>query len=328
MNEVDNNIIETFHKLPTALVAYHDPCTDGFTSYWITQKALRAAGYIVDGLPMQYDEESYKRLHDLCADKNYTEVYIVDFSVPLTLLTSFMHMPYTQFTVLDHHKTAFERYAPYMDITPTSVFKEDNKNIRIYLDNAHSGAGICWDYFNTGAVAPMLVKYVQDYDLWKFEYGRNTKAAALYIRSVQRTLAAWDALWHQLEDTDLRVEAFKEGYFLLEEREKEVRGYAEEFYTVYLEGIAGRFVFCPGEFASDVGNYICQDKNVAFSLSCDAAGLDEPYDITWSLRSSKGSNVDVSALAKMNGGGGHKHAAGFITTLDSALTLLNRIGAL
>ena len=69
-------------------------------------------------------------------------------------------------------------------------------------------------------------------------------------------------------------------------------------------------VNCPRAFASDVAHQLAQEKQcIAATWYTDGTSN------YWSIRSLEG-GPDVSLIAGLYGGGGHKHASGFRTTVD------------
>ena len=166
------------------LVAYHSNCIDGFTSAWITHRALvNKVGYKVELLAMSYTEESDNELYNKLGKERYLDLYVVDFSLSIRLLNDLAkEYPTLNVVILDHHKTAFEKYAPDIKVEKDTKWEGwiGEGKVSASLDNSLSGAGICWDYFYPGEPVPWIVKYVQDYDLWEFKYGKGTK----YINKV------------------------------------------------------------------------------------------------------------------------------------------------
>jgi nanoRNase/pAp phosphatase (c-di-AMP/oligoRNAs hydrolase) len=64
--------------------------------------------------------------------------------------------------------------------------------------------------------------------------------------------------------------------------------------------------------ASEAGDEMCKGKPFAATYYVDKDGM-----YNFSLRSSE-DGIDVSEIAKVYGGGGHKHAAGFKVTGEIA----------
>ncbi|PHQ81743.1 MAG: hypothetical protein COB66_01340 [Coxiella sp. (in: Bacteria)] len=321
------------------LIAYHDPCIDGFTSAWVTARSLEKArpNAIIDCLGVTYNEKSLTDLHNMILVGMYTNLYIVDFSVSLAWIEKLQEAPTgpeIAIMILDHHKTAFEMYAEkgYVVDKDSKLFKKiPELNTAIVLVNALSGAGICAEFF--GGMLPnhgeTLVEYVQDYDLYQFEYS-ETKAINMYLRQLAKTFSAWDRAAADLEQHDTRSRIVIAGNRLLAEHEKKVEFFGKETLPVTIAGHKMLAATCPVEFTSAVGNYVAEKHQLPCLLfdmdEFTALGktlVGEPGRFTFSLRSV--GDTDVSAIAKIFGGGGHKNAAGFEVSYIEAGGILDNV---
>lgn len=83
------------------------------------------------------------------------------------------------------------------------------------------------------------------------------------------------------------------------------------------------YTACPRFVRSEVGALLNEwHHNPAKPSLAVLWHQDTPTTVQVSLRSKPGTDVDVSAIAVEHGGGGHKHAAGFVTSPDRLLGLL------
>jgi len=302
-----------------ALVAYHANCIDGFTSAFITHEALVASGLEVKLLAMEHKAASVEALLQELDTFEYAELYIVDYSLEVSVLHQIgAEHPLMISTLLDHHKTAFERYsAPGFKVLYSSYLEDQIATTFITLDNYKSSAGICWSYFHSGlAPVPALVKYVQDYDLWAFDYGDHTRWVNKYLKGQEMTVKNWSLILERM-DTPLGLQRIlREGSKLQAKHDKRVSQIALEALDFFIDGIGCLIVECSPEFTSDVGHTLaeeCGTFGVMYAVDM------ENYEVTYSLRSNGDAvdaGVDVSAIAKEHGGGGHRNAAGFTETLD------------
>jgi oligoribonuclease NrnB/cAMP/cGMP phosphodiesterase (DHH superfamily) len=175
---------------------------------------------------------------------------------------------------------------------------------------ARSGAGIAWDYLSSQVFPPdrfekvrrpWLVDYIEDRDLWRQALPRTREVSA-YIASLPMTFEEWDTLsatpWKAVADKGAAVQRYIDTY----------GAKAREMARV--EGISGHRVptiNLPYMNCSEhVGALAEEYPDAPF-----AAGYFRRADGRWqfSLRSRDG--FDVSAIAKVFGGGGHVGAAGF-----------------
>lgn len=270
-----------------ALIIYHANCLDGFTSAWIAESACSQA-MDTTLVPAQYGEEPpYDQMdHD-------TQVYIVDFSYPPAMLRNIADECHSV-TVLDHHKTAFENLVDFK-----------HPRVRLILDANRSGAGICWTFFNGTKAMPDLVAIVQDRDLWRFKYP-NTKAVTEAMYQREWSLEAWDAM-ADMDVEDLAVQ----GEILLKAKERDIASWIKQ--PVW-QDIGGYVVPClnlPAKYSSDAAHELCKAYTAAkFAATYQDKPADDGqgYVRLYSLRSQ---GFDVSAVAKLYGGGGHNNAAGF-----------------
>ncbi len=291
------------------LVVYHANCADGFTAAWLMYKysaCLPAAEFVFHAA--LYHETCPPQLLETSEDKDqYIHVYMVDFSYPRPALDAMMaRFPETNFTLIDHHKTAMEALLDKPGLIcrcsseycgAMGVFKFISRpELKESLPPGYALAGILAGH------APWFLAYINDRDLWKHELP-HTKEVNAYIGSLDYTFENWDAL-EQLgvEQVILKGEA------LLQYRQKTVAGLCKGRQLVDLFGYSQvPTVNTSGAFASDTGD--------ALSKLHPEAPMTMTYHFAYgkllcSLRSPQGTGADVSEVAKVFGGGGHKHASG------------------
>lgn len=300
------------------LIVYHGNCLDGFTSAWIMDRWLREIGFEnIDLMPAVYTEDFYQSVYRVLDESTYNRLYVVDFSIPMGYLESYYSiLPDIKIIVIDHHKTAFEMYNPGVPVMVDSKYSTEYvSGMEIWLNNAKSGAGMVWSYCNNTPV-PYLIKYVQDWDLWRFEFGDDTRYIHHYLANQVQELAVWDAIHEKLEGGRM-TKVLAAGYDFKVIHDKEVEMIAKQ--TISL----GYFVHCPYEFRSEVGHAVATKYN-SFCIMCDP--IDGEEKVEWSLRANGA--IDVSDIAKLFGGGGHKNAAGFNLSTEKSMEILNKLFAL
>lgn len=267
----------------TTHVIYHGNCYDGFGAAYAAWKALGASvNYIpaLHGDPVPTITEPEK-----------AEVVIVDFSYPRAIMED-LRSKVKSLTVLDHHKTAQK------DLEGLSYAK---------FDMTKSGAVLSWEYFFPNTPVPMFISYLSDRDLWKFEMVGSREISAA-LRSYPFDFMVWDELSSQQGGCERLA---REGKIVLKHQDQMVSIMAGN--TVFRE--VGGFkvpVVNATCYFSEVGDELCK----RFPEAPFAAYYFDRGDgkRQWGLRSTK-KDVDVSAIAKMYGGGGHPGAAGFVDSL-------------
>lgn len=268
------------------LVIYHYPCADGFTAAWAAWRAHPDWEFY----PAQYGKPA--------PDVTGRIVYMLDFSYKRPIILE-MAAKAKNIIILDHHKTAEE------DLVDLP------ENVLVLFDMTQSGAQLAWGYFNQ-AKEPLLVSYVADRDLWKFELWES-KAASSYIFAHEYDFNTWNTLYYAFNDN---FHAIVEGGRAINAKlQKDIKELAVNQFTVSVfEPVDAEdkliadvpAINVPYTYASDMANYLAQDKPFAISFYYDGSRA----KFIFSLRSTE-TGMDVSAIAKLFGGWGHKHAAGF-----------------
>jgi len=315
---MSNTKIATPVIKPMALIAYHANCIDGFMAATIAADfmGLRDFGYTL--VPMHYTPESESALLLEAGVIDYAEIYILDFSVSVDTLKELGSLGNTKVTLLDHHKTAFEKYFPNFIFTSTSYANTSLHGVAIVLDNMLSGAGIAWRYFHPDVPAPALVRYVQDYDLWLYDFRDDTRYMNKYLQALPLDVRVW---MREVSNAESSIACLKDmlavGKKLQAEHDKKVADVVAKKFTISIEEGLIFTVECDDKsLVSDVGHRLAEINQ---KFGCIAIGSSYSYTpeaatYTWSLRSI--GDVDVSTIAKMHGGGGHKNAAGFTVSKE------------
>lgn len=295
---------------------YHGNCADGFGAAWAVWK--------------QFPEwEFYPGVHQTDPpDVTDRDVVIVDFSYKSTVLQR-MKEQANSILVLDHHKTAEEDLASvadmmndgpfpigqWMDYAEGGITFPDStepmvgrENLCCWFDMDRSGAMMAWRYFHSGQKPPRLVEHIQDRDLWRFELdGTREIQAALF--SYPYDFDTWDKLILHTSAEALR----QEGEAIERKHHKDVAELVAV--TKRRMSIAGHDVpvaSLPYTLVSDAAHMMADGEPFA------ACYWDTEDKRIFGLRSQE-SGEDVSEVAKLYGGGGHKHAAGFAVPRDHAL---------
>lgn len=272
---------EVTPKEPTdPLVVYHDNCHDGITALWCAlQRWPNAEPYA----GRYNDAPDLERMRD-------RDVVIVDFSWTRGPMSDILDVCRTML-VLDHHKTAKEELEGFVG-NIIAKYKQ-------VIDLERSGAGIAWDYLIGGNRHP-LVDYVEDRDLWRFRlpHSREVHAAC---GSYPLTLDTRN----KLMDRDVKSLA-NEGSAILRYHDKLVESAAAHAGRETIAGVEVPAIACPTiEIASDLGHKLALGQPFA------AVYVDKPDGTRYYQLRSSDAGLDVGAIAKSLGGGGHRNAAGF-----------------
>lgn len=279
------------------LCIYHGNCADGFGAAWVVRRAL--------GADVEFHAGVYQTPPP---DVTGRDVIMVDFSYKRPVLEQ-MISACRSMIVLDHHKTAIDDLAflpAAFDNWESHKDLEKHKAVAVF-DLERSGAGIAWDFFNDD-VRPLLIDHIEDRDLWRFALP-GTREIQANVFSYPYDFVVWDRLMSTNPEI-LR----EEGKAIERKHFKDI----DELITVVTRRmmIGGHIVpvaNLPYTLTSDAGHKLAKGEPFA------ACYWDTPDGRIFSLRSAEG-GLDVSAIAKEYGGGGHKDASGFKVPYGHELT--------
>lgn len=284
------------------LIIAHANCYDGFTAAWVADRALRA------NFPGCDPEIVFQHYGDTPPDGTGRSVYIVDFSYPRATLERLATQA-RALTVLDHHRTAQVELAD----LPYAVF-----------DQNECGASLTWRRLFGDLPMPPFVRYIKDYDLWRFELPRS-HAVHAWIRSFDFAFATWDDLNDLLLTETGTRQAIEQGAAILRAEQRAVERMLQNATEVYLRsadrghyplGALFRVVNAADQIDA-VGQALAQETGAGACWYMLADG-----SVKWSLRSLQ-DGPDVSEVAKMYPrGGGHAHSAGFRVSYKEHLRIL------
>lgn len=267
------------------LVIYHGQCTDGFGAAWCFHHN--------DPLGYEFYAASYGNEPPWSRIKD-RDVYLVDFSYPRAVLLK-MAETARSIVVLDHHATAKADLA--------GIEQEANGYaMQVIFDMNRSGAGLAWDFLFPEQPRPALLGHIEDRDLWRFKLPM-TREIIMYVNASPYTFENWDVLMGSDAVEMAKITATGAAlYRKFEHDVKEVANMTKRMMTI--GGYAVPTANVPPFMASDAGNIL---------------GVGQPFAATYydgetyryfSLRSAN-DGLDVGLIAKLYGGGGHAHAAGF-----------------
>lgn len=233
-------------------------------------------------------------------------VYILDFSYDRDTLEA-INSKVGLLVVLDHHKSAQEALGGLSYAT---------------FDMTKSGALLAWEYFYPGEEPPLACKYVNDRDLWKWEYKDATASFEAYLRlkNVRDDWAEWDKLTF---DKGHLHYALAVGKSVVMHERAIVKSFVNNPNNIsrldlYALGYMHKAALYEGMgiLTSEIANEVYSDPEVDLTIEYRSVG----DKMRFSLRSVK---VDVSSIAQVWGGGGHKSAAGFVVSLGEGFTIVS-----
>jgi len=270
---------------------YHAGCPDGFGAAWSVRSAWGDQGrYIARG------HEDRVRL-DECED---ALVAFVDIAPARDELEDLARVT-SQVVVLDHHVTARDRLAS----DTTLVNDLEAEGHLLHFDLTHSGAVLAWQYFRSDDELPMLLRYVEDQDLWNWSLPESDAVNAA-IASYPREFEVWDRLASNPIET-----LADQGKPILRANRMEVERRLEHARPVAL-GTRRIEAVNASTNRSQIGHRLAERAayGQAWGLVYRVEGS-EVFNTLYSI-----GDLDISKVAVEYGGGGHKNAAGFRVSLE------------
>ena len=221
-----------------------------------------------------------------------------------------------QLVWIDHHKTAIEEYG---DLSVSSSLM----NAVIVLDSTQAGCELTWAWAFPGREQPRAVHLLGRYDVWdlyttevmQFQYGMRQN-------DWSPDSAQWQWLLAANESTRLVGDTIKDGALILAYVETHNESLCNSAFEATLDGLRCICVNVPranSHVFDSVWDPEKHDAMLAFSNWNNR-------NWTVSLYTHK-ADVDVGAIAKARGGGGHQKAAGFqCQQLPEVLCPSTRVG--
>jgi oligoribonuclease NrnB/cAMP/cGMP phosphodiesterase (DHH superfamily) len=191
---------------------------------------------------------------------------------------------------VDHHKTAVNELA---GLT------------YCHVDTNHSGAYLAWRYFFGDEKVPLLLQYVEDRDLWKFEL-LFSKEFSANLQSYPRNFDTWDDIGALVSSAGGLSSFTEAGRAILRSNDQHVERMVARAVKKPIGGYEVPVVNASILY-SEVGEALWKKFDAPFAAYYFDRGDGKQQ---WGLRGRPG--FDVSEVAKQFGGGGHAEAAGFV----------------
>lgn len=276
-------------------VIHHGRCMDGFSSamccwHWRNQNKLSNNETDIKFVPAFHFKD--KKYPDDLKGKN---VLICDFSYSKDQLLEMIKIS-NKLLILDHHKTAKDEL-------------EDIPDVNKVFDMSHSGAYITWRYFfRYDMYLPKMIKYVEDRDIWLNKQPMTDEFSTVMMN----TDYSFQAYAKFLDDKYLSKTVFPVGKGMVTQKNKDIKDVESDIIPHFIK-IKGKYYFAGHLMQklhkSELGNHAF---SVLPNLNFSVIYSHNPFSKTmsYSLRSMN-DRTDVSKIAKVFGGGGHRNASGF-----------------
>lgn len=278
-------------------IIYHGSCNDGSTALWaanhyndIPEKISCKAGTI----PIIVHNSKNIIFVDLCPKFDYL----------IEICKTAKNV-----VILDHHKTSVDAYVQFKDKCP--------RNLHMVLDMERSGCQITWDYFHQCA-RPWFVDYVADRDLWTWKLPNSKEINQAFFENNMLDPYYLNNITELLTYTNEQITSLiQEGSLMLKYQKKQLDIASNRAIEATMEVNDTVYNIWLGTTTSadrsDLGNVLANKplKSTGSLPDFSATWVYEPKANEWwiSLRGSRDS-PDLSVIAGVYGGGGHRASSG------------------
>jgi len=282
---------------PNPLVIYHGrSCPDGFAAALAAWLYFKGQAEFV-GL----DHGDVKSVSDLPV-LDGRAVYILDFSFGDSILQAIDERA-AKLVLLDHHLSAAEKLTGFRC-----------RCGEVHFDMNKSGARLAWEFFHPQRPVPDLVRFVEDRDIWVWQYPQS----AGFLAALD--MEPFDFVrWQAIAGFDVvQLAAYIDRGCAMDEKFRKLAdAMTDTAHTITFNGVVGLMANVPSAFHSLVGDLLCR-KSGSFALLWT---VDKTGAVKCGLRSKAG--FSCIALAESMGGGGHAQACGFTMMQERLPELLS-----
>jgi hypothetical protein len=306
-------------------VFYHADCPDGFGAAY--------AAWLRFGTSARYRAMHHGQPWEMAEIAGH-DVFILDFSFAPDVLEAMAALA-GSVVQIDHHASARQPWAARLTRAADGRerFSHPALPLTVIFDLGRSGVRLAWEHFHPDRPVPLVLRHVEDVDLWRFALP-GSRPIARALRLLPDDFAAWDDLVRQADSSDTprygallaegeaierffrtEIERLAQGSLVMPAR---LRGEPVDPLQAQRHGlptvndgdlawraIDGLAVNANALFASELGNRLAE-RSGSFGLVWE---LGAGGEVKASLRAA--GRVDVAAIAAGYGGGGHPNAAGF-----------------
>lgn len=309
-------------------IYFHQNCMDGLASAW-AYNCYHNVIYDNKNKCIRYIPYDAGQVIESEKITENTVIYCLDYCPTYDNLVNLLKNDNVEkITIIDHHKIDVEKIK---DLDPFRV--------ELIHDIKHSGCVLAYSYFNNidlnnpdieDEKVPSLFYIIEDRDLWKWT-NPNSKyiMEALFTKNLRINAntnknmikKVFDNFSDILADFDANPDKYiEEGQSIIkikDEMVKTICNSAKRAFMIIDDKKYKVWEIATRIYKSEVGHNLL-DKPYN-DEKCDFSVMWE-YDIKlnefWLALRSDNNKVDVSAVAKSLGGGGHRNAAGITLTYD------------
>lgn len=318
------------------VIVYHYPCMDGLGGAFVgseynRRQNIKLVPFSHGKMHDDFDLDLIKNLNvvvvDCCLDRGTFDLWstcasrlcLIDHHI--STIDEFFHhsTPSSKLIVRNNDcQTVVENLSPISSITDQielfSIIDEKN-SCSVHVEIEKSGCRLMWEYFFNNKRMPAFLKYLDDHDLGKYKLENSRAFIAAFQKLVPKTLEGY----RKCLELDQLAHLFRMGIRIRSEIdiyiEHRMQRKDEVMYTMF-EGHPCA-VICCNKHVNEMAEYLLspnQSNNLTilwFQVKgSQLFGENQPH-VHVGLRCRDDCGLNVSVLAKIYNGGGHKFAAGF-----------------
>lgn len=287
------------------VVVFHRD-NDGYAAASVAYQKFGDAAEYID---VQYGEDVPARVANASAEDH---IYILDFSYKREICEE-IYLRAGKLTIIDHHETAATELEGLDYVT---------------FDMKHSGNILTFKHFFPKSIPTRFHKLIEDYDLFQFKYGDETRALNLGIHSLpddKKDIKKYLARLVRLNKMYELEEVLGRGVILLDKQKQEVNKvkYAKDGNKIVKFKDLDVVFYNAGHNINEIAEAFYTDPNTPTPVTMSYVVLSNK--VIFNMRSWNKQSIVVNAIAKEMGGGGHKNAAGFVLPLVEGLALVQSL---
>ena len=174
-------------------VFYHADCPDGFGAAY--------AAWLRFGASAVYRAMHHGQPREMAEIAGH-DVFILDFSFAPDALAAMAALA-GSVVQLDHHASARQPWAARLTKAPDGreTFSHPDLPLTVIFDLGKSGVRLAWEHFHPDRPVPLVLRHVEDVDLWRFALP-GSRPIARALRLLPDDFAAWDELVRQADAPD------------------------------------------------------------------------------------------------------------------------------
>ena len=193
-------------------VLYHRDCSDGFGAAWAAWKKF---GDSADYVGMVHDHTDPPKW------LKGKKVYLLDFCYTKERLKKLFKIA-KSVTAIDHHVSLKEA----IETVPDHLYAVD-----------HSGSVLAWMYFHPNKPVPMLLRYIEEVDLWRFSLPHIWEVRASLYNLYDFDFHRWNLLARDFAHKKTLQKYVKEGTLISEYERRAIEKLIKRADIVRFHGI-------------------------------------------------------------------------------------------